>query len=141
MNTPTIQNKITLSKILVKSVKLETDSIDPNASNDLNFSLKNLVLIPENESNKFLIEFVAEFKNKEGRIAFELLVKLTAVFETDSPITEEFKKSHFIFVNAPAIAFPFLRSFVATVISNAGYNVFLLNSVNFSTLYDQQMKR
>lgn len=62
---------------------------------------------------------------------FELQVDYFARFKTSEPIQEDFKQSAFPNVNASAIAFPFLRSFVATLILNAGYNPIFLPSVNF----------
>ena len=52
-------------------------------------------------------------------------------FETDSPITEDFKKSSFPLINAPAIAFPYLRSFLSVLTMQAGYSPIMLPSINF----------
>ena len=55
-------------------------------------------------------------------------------FNTSDKINQKFKDSKFIIINAPAIAFPFMRSFVATVTLNAGYSPAILPSVNFLEL-------
>jgi len=39
----------------------------------------------------------------------QLEINYLAVFETSEDITEEFKASHFSQVNAPAVAYPYLR--------------------------------
>lgn len=62
-----------------------------------------------------------------------LRVEFHGVFHTDSPINDEFKKSRFPVVNAPAIAFPFLRAFVANFLISIGSNPILLPSFNFTT--------
>lgn len=62
-----------------------------------------------------------------------LRVEFLSVFETDSDIDDSFKESNFPVVNAPAIAFPFLRAFIANFLISAGYNPILLPSFNFTT--------
>jgi preprotein translocase subunit SecB len=56
---------------------------------------------------------------------------MSAIFKTQNPIDEDFRTSSFVKINAPAIAFPFLRSFITTITVNAGYNAIILPSVNF----------
>ena len=58
--------------------------------------------------------------------------KFVARFECDDTITDEFKHSNFPKVNAPAIAYPFLRAFVNNYFVNAGYNPVLLPTYNFT---------
>ncbi len=62
---------------------------------------------------------------------FSLKTKFVTWFETDTPIDDTFINSDFPKINAPAIAFPFLRSFVSTITLNAGYAPVLLPSINF----------
>ncbi|MCW1913718.1 protein-export chaperone SecB [Luteolibacter sp. GHJ8] len=58
-------------------------------------------------------------------------VEYSSFFETDEEFDEEFKNSAFVRVNAPAIAFPFIRSYVAHVTLIAGYEPVILPSVNY----------
>ncbi|NAW86592.1 protein-export chaperone SecB [Photobacterium halotolerans] len=67
----------------------------------------------------------------ENRI---LKMKYSGTFQLSEKLTDRFKESTFPRVNAPAIAYPFLRSFVGTFLLNAGYDPILLPSVNFSAL-------
>lgn len=53
-------------------------------------------------------------------------------FRTSDPIDDKFKNSHFPTINAPAVAFPFLRSFVSTLMLNAGYDPVILPDINFA---------
>ncbi|EAQ2662450.1 hypothetical protein GNZ01_22985 [Escherichia coli] len=62
-----------------------------------------------------------------------LRVEFQSVFETDKDIDDSFKESKFPVVNAPAISFPFLRSFVANFLMTSGYTPILLPSFNFTT--------
>ncbi|ANZ09603.1 protein-export chaperone SecB [Vibrio parahaemolyticus] len=61
-------------------------------------------------------------------------LKYVAVFELDEPITEEFIEGLFPKVNAPAIAYPYMRAFISTTLLNAGYDPVMLPSVNFQAL-------
>ena len=58
-------------------------------------------------------------------------IEYEAIFGTDEEITDDFKKSSFPKVNAPAIAFPYLRAFVSVITQQAGYNTVVLPSFNF----------
>ncbi|MDK6378381.1 protein-export chaperone SecB [Citrobacter freundii] len=62
-----------------------------------------------------------------------LRVEFHSVFETDRDIDDDFRESKFPIVNAPAISFPFLRSFVANFLISSGYNPILLPTFNFTT--------
>ena len=68
----------------------------------------------------------------------ELEIDFVAWFEADGPITEDFLQSQWALVNAPAIAFPFLRSFVSTLTLNAGYRPVLLPTINFLKMYENR---
>lgn len=72
---------------------------------------------------------------------YHLTLKYKTTFKTSNDINEKFKKSHFPFVNAPAIGFPFLRSFVSFMILNAGYSPLILPSINFINLFESNRKK
>ena len=55
-----------------------------------------------------------------------------AVFGTSEPIDEDFKESDFVKINSPAIAFPYLRSFISTLTLNAGLPPLILPAYNFT---------
>jgi len=52
-------------------------------------------------------------------------------FETDEEITEEFKNSHFPKINAPAIAYPYLRAYVSNLTLQSGVTPVMLPTINF----------
>jgi len=85
---------------------------------------------------EFFVNFALAFETSEG-----MAVKLgfRSKFATDSVVDDEFKKSGFPYVNAPAIAYPFLRVFVSNLTLNAGYSPVMLPSVNFVTLKEKVM--
>jgi len=85
----------------------------------------------DDDTNLFAVSFTVKLKSSPDS---ELDLEYIAYFETSDPIDDEFKASHFPRINAPAIAFPFLRSFIATFMVNAGYKSVILPVVNFTTV-------
>ncbi len=96
------------------------------------------------EENNFILEYNPsfDFESKHNfSIIFDLTlieeekyivkIKYETIFETNNIIDEDFKKTHFTYINAPAISYPFLRSFVSFLILNAGYPPLILPSINF----------
>lgn len=76
-----------------------------------------------------------------------LSVKYAVEFAVKDPVqdnfavTEETLRDTFIQVNAPAIAYPYLRAFVSTVCVNAGYESVFLSPINFQALFDLKKKK
>lgn len=111
-------------------------------------SFVNRLLLVEAEGRTIESGFALRFKplfnegGKEFTVMFDfyyitesekaLRIEFHSVFTTDSVIDEKFKESKFPVVNAPAIAFPFLRAFVANFLISAGFNPILLPSFNFT---------
>jgi preprotein translocase subunit SecB len=61
--------------------------------------------------------------------------------ETDGfCVTDEVLKKPFIQVNAPAIAYPFLRAFVSTLCVTAGCGGVIIPPINFQAIYDRRRK-
>lgn len=85
-----------------------------------NFSLGN---------NKFSIQFEFQCIVESTKI---LIVHYDSCFEVDEELSERFITSKFPTVNAPAIAFPFLRAFISNYLLSSGYNPILLPSINFT---------
>lgn len=87
--------------------------------------------VPEGDSKKFAITFqLNAFNNQARKIQTE--VEFWAYFEAEQDLTKEFLESHFTSVNAPAIAFPYLRSFLTNILVSAGYPALYLPTINFS---------
>lgn len=120
-----------------------TKSTDLNDQDENNFSLEVGVSFPENsdekdEANKtFVVTLRSDFQIKEG---FIFKVSYQSFFTTNVEISDEFKKSTFPKVNAPAIAFPFYRAFIANFLLNSGFEPILLPSVNFVELHKRSLK-
>lgn len=115
---------IHLSKMYAREVQL-TPYEDEKSEN---FNLSVGSGFSDGISRSFIIKFEIDYVSDE---LYKLAIVYEAFFETDEDITPDFQNSHFPKVNAPAIAYPFLRSFVSTLTVNAGYESVLLPTVNF----------
>lgn len=94
------------------------------------------VLFHRVKKDEFIVKFNLELHNKEDE-KFKGKLVMAAVFETEQPMDEYFKESDFVQLNAPAIAFPYLRSFVTTVTTLAGYRPIMLPTINLSRITKQ----
>ncbi len=131
MKTTSIQNSIRLTKIQVSEINMKSSvDFEKSLTDEVNMELKYSIKFPEGESNNFIIEFNATMTNQDK--SFQLETVLLALFKTQNLIDEEFVNSPFVQLNAPAIAFPFLRSFISTISVNAGYNSIIIPSINFA---------
>jgi preprotein translocase subunit SecB len=141
MNKPEFQPKIKLDAFFIVEVNYNAmvpvptetstteDKFDLKIGYDLNFEDKS-------DSKVYSVTFSVEIKNTEE--GFNLKVSSVAVFSTPDFITDEFKTSTLVLQNSPAIAFPFLRSFIATLTTNTGISgPFLLPTINLTKLKDQ----
>lgn len=91
---------------------------------------------PDDSENIFGVGFKVSLR-QEG---YSVKTEMRFFFETDSPVDDDFKKSSFPSVNAPAIAFPYLRSFLSVVTMQAGYPPVMLPSINFVEFAKQHQK-
>jgi len=119
--------QISLEDTKVES--LEIKQIDGEIDSD-NFTLTFGTSFGD-DLKTFLINFNLSLQSTDG---FSLTISYVAFFATDEEIDEVFKSSHFVKANAPAIAYPFLRSFISTVTVNAGFRAVLIPTVNFQAL-------
>jgi preprotein translocase subunit SecB len=94
------------------------------------FDLQHSFFVDERETNVFGISFNIQLQNP----FYHLSIQYVGLFQTSEPIDEVFKNSDFPIVNAPAIAYPYLRAFIANLTLNAGYEPVNLPSINFAVL-------
>lgn len=121
--------KLQLKKLNVTSITLSV--FDNETKREKNsFDLETSRFFSEEETNSFRIGFNLKIYDK----SFDLFIEAISYFEMDDEITEEFKLSSFPKVNAPAIAFPYLRSFVSILTLQSGLDPVILPSINFVSL-------
>lgn len=87
----------------------------------------------ESDKQQFSVAFEIDLKDK----SFDLDFKMVFAFATEEKITEEFKFSNFPKVNAPAIAFPFVRSYISNFTLQSGFEPIILPSINFVKLAEK----
>lgn len=93
----------------------------------------------EKNSNVFGVGFKVIIEDQ----SFDLVVEAIFQFELldDEKITEEFKLSSFPKVNAPAIAFPYLRAFISNLTLQSGFEPVILPSINFVQLTNDEFNK
>jgi preprotein translocase subunit SecB len=126
--------KIVLRLFQITKLSLDSKTFDEAVTDDLEAKLRYGAVFSDKEEHDFAINFHIFFGGHDKEI--EIVVEATAHFQTDIAIDDDFKSSSFIKINAPAIAFPYLRAFVSNVTLNAGYKPLILPSFNFISLSD-----
>lgn len=91
------------------------------------FDLKTSQSFPEDDKKTFNLFFEVDIKDTD----FDMSIEMVAVFGLDEDITEEFKVSDFPKINAPAIAFPYLRALISNITLQSGFRPVMLPSINF----------
>ncbi|MCK5899164.1 MAG: protein-export chaperone SecB [Methylococcales bacterium] len=81
--------------------------------------------------NSFLIIFDLKVQVGKDRI---LTIKYISEFEADQNISENDRESHFFYINAPAISFPFLRAYIGNLTLSSGFDPIILPAINFVKL-------
>jgi len=129
--SPELQYSIRLKDIFFPKVNLSVgDELKKNIGPELNVNLQFEISPYPGNSRLYQILFNVSVKNEDTN--FNLDVVSVAFFETNIDIDEQFLNSVFTKVNSPAIAFPFVRSFINTLTSNAGFHPVILPAYNFT---------
>lgn len=123
-----------ISLTLERREKTPADVPDDRPVFDFNYS----TVYSEDDPKVFCVVFDIRMLQPEG---FEMECRYSTWFETNEDITEEFRRSDFPHINAPAIAFPFLRAFIGNLTLGAGYRPTVLPSVNFISLYREKQRK
>jgi preprotein translocase subunit SecB len=126
--------KIALSNSKVLELTLVVDN-DTTEGYQNQFAFDFDIKYDDALDNVFYIIFDIKIEHPKD---FKLSAKYVSVFKTSEKIDAEFKNSEFTTINAPAIAFPFLRSFVATITLNSGFTPAILPSINFIDFRNQK---
>lgn len=112
-------------------INLSYNLLNESEKRDKNyFDLKtdNYFSDDKENNNTFGVIFNLIVKDK----GFDLSVEAVYHFELiDEELTDEFKNSSFPVINAPAIAFPYLRAFISNFTLQAGKLPVILPSINF----------
>ena len=116
-------------KVRNLSFKVNDKSLqEENKNNSFNLSLGNF--FPENNPKEFGVGFRINIKDDD----FTILLEMVFLFNLNEKVDEKFKQSDFIKINAPAIAFPYVRSYISNLTLQSGFQPIILPSVNFVKL-------
>jgi preprotein translocase subunit SecB len=132
MNTPEIQAKIRLDLVQFVSVSFETNSVDKDVTKEVSLSME--LSIERNTGNNTSFRVVFDISLHSPQNELRLNLKAIALFVTTETISDEFLHSPLAKVNAPAIAFPFIRAYIANFTLNCGFNPIMLPSFNFQAM-------
>ncbi len=103
--------------------------------NQFDLDLKNLTF--EKEAHLFDKIFIIDIVQSLGGESTDIVkihVQYHTVFKSSEAITNDFLKSDFVKISAPAIGFPYVRSFISTLSVDAGLPPIILPSINFVQL-------
>lgn len=117
----------------VKETTLRIGGYDKSIANEIESKLEIKQVFSDDKPNNFIIIFNLILINKEKDFFFK--VNAHNHFLINQKITDEFKSSMFVNVNAPAIAFPYLRAYISNITMNSGYDPIILPSFNFVKIY------
>lgn len=119
MNITLLNSKV--DKLLL----LQSDEIP----DEMEFSVS--TAFSTDELDRFLVVFNIKLQaDSEHMIELRHLSQ----FKADIDIKEEDRESPFFSINAPAIAYPFLRAYVANLMLNSGFEPAMLPTINFVNL-------
>lgn len=131
-----MDTQIKLVNIQVTDLLLNVKTFDKEITNELETNLKFGTGFDEENQRSFAIIFDLSINDEKSE--FNLNVKVTAHFETNTLIDESFKNSSFVKISAPAIAFPYVRAFISNLTLNGGYNPIMLPSFNFINIAETE---
>ena len=86
-------------------------------------------------------EFVIAFDITIEGVELTLDLHMDFFFKANQDLDEEFKKSDFVKVSAPAIAFPYIRSYISNLTLQSGYPTVILPSINFVRLAKEKERK
>lgn len=132
-----------LIKTLAKEISIKVVDPDLEEAAEEGVKLEQIAVNTRVANQEVVKNFAISFEIKASLVANETLditIDYWAFFESDSELTDEFLNGPFTRINAPAIAFPYLRSFVTNLLVNAGYPAVYLPTINFVEL-DKEANR
>lgn len=130
--------QIRFNHIQFTEIDYKVDSFEKEITHELKTSLSIASLFSDDDKNDFAVVFEMQLESESGK--FKLKLKAIAHFSTPDEIDTDFRNSPFIEVNAPAIAFPFVRTFISNLTLNSGYDPIVLPSFNFMQLAAETKK-
>ncbi|MDD2475742.1 MAG: protein-export chaperone SecB [Dysgonamonadaceae bacterium] len=129
---PKVQNKIRLDRFFVEQLKYECSNYNKfNESDQVDIELSVGTSFSDDDLKSYLVKMTVRITAKTD----DFILECDAVgrFVTTEEVDDDFKNSHFVTINSPAILYPFVRGYINTITTNSGITPIILPSVNFSS--------
>ena len=121
--------QIQLIQSIVRNLHLTQVETPNDGISEFEFEY-NVSFVKSNPKTFLLCFHIKIYNPKE----FTLALDYNFIFSTTDDITDSFISSHFPIINAPAIAFPFIRVFISNITLNSGFQPTILPSINFTQI-------
>ncbi len=133
MDNSDIQYAIRLLNVKFISVNYKAKNLfDKRISSEMSVDVQYKLRFNDKQPKNYLVDFTIKVTDKNDEVSLSL--QAIALFKTNQTIDEDFKKSSFANQNSPAIAFPYIRSFISTLTVNAGLDPIILPAFNFAKI-------
>lgn len=133
------EHELSIQKLYIKDASIEvpnapqvfTEEFQPEVNIDLNTQVQPL------SETAFEVAVTVTINATQGEnTAYIVEVQQAAVFEIDSESDED-ERNQLLGAYCPSIIFPYLREAAGDMVQRAGFPHFVLQPVNFETLYAQ----
>ncbi|WP_165673602.1 protein-export chaperone SecB [Metapseudomonas otitidis] len=125
-------------RLLIAEPEILSEAVEDEVDDRVDRGHANFTTKVDFEADFFYVVFDLTLRTKEDNRVINVVYR--SEFKTDNPIDSEFRKTDFPYVNAPAIAYPYLRAFVSNLTLNSGYSPVMLPSVNFVAMKDRVIR-
>ena len=130
-NKAKIQNAIRMHHFRVVNVDFDSaKALTEDFSREMKIDFDYTLGFDEELKRYYSVHFELLVENKA--CDFRLEVAAVGIFEAEKDISEEDKESYLFRQNSPAMAFPYLRSFIGTFATNCGIQPIILPTYNFA---------
>lgn len=130
-----MQIQMVISEWKVNKLSLDRKDVKEEGKNCFSLDVKKSFDFGDKD---FYISFNLDIDDAAYKLEIEAIYKFHLV---DGVIDDAFKNSSFPKVNAPAIAFPYLRATVANITLQSGLEPLMLPSINFSKMNEESEQK
>jgi len=103
---------------------------------EFNINIEHISQINTDDKNLFQAVFILTFNDKDK--AFNLQVKGVADFKVIGEVPDDVYDS-FVNINAPAIAYPYLRAFISNITLQSGMAPIIIPPLNFTKSHKKEI--
>lgn len=125
-------------KLQIQEYKISELHLDKRLSDQKREKMEMNLQVAQTRDPKSSKSFLIAFKIKLLSAEFQLGLTMVFKFIADCEITDEFMNGTFPKINAPAIAFPYVRAYISNLTLQSGYTAIMLPSINFVELSKKQ---